>query len=224
MGSECCGLSKASASPSRKAEPPLERLRLRGPDGLLVQVAGDATVADVLAATRASGRPARALKFCDEPVDPSARLVDLGIYDDAEFGVASCAHWRLRLTSGIQQPRGILSCPDCDAISASTTGIGFFTKDSNERASFCMSIFARSRGDRIVVTSLPHHVEESDETIDLLRAWWSADTPEAIAVCQHPVRRCPHRWCVACCKCGAQCRIDAMIARPLGDWSSDDDD
>ena len=219
MGSECLsGMSgrieheqqaaeKLSATPAPDREPEPEPIRMRGPEGLVIEVAGNSTVGDLLAATQRAGCRARRLTFCDERLAIESRLVDLGIYDDAEFGIVPCAHWRLRVVCRdplAQSCLGTLRCPDCDAIT-STNPIAYHLVDSFRTQT---SLFARNaRGTYLIFP-------EGAAATDLLGAWRAARGPEAMAACAHPIMWCPRPSSVECCKCGWAGRLIEMINRP----------
>jgi len=219
MGSECRGLMAAPA-PAQTEAAPVGTLRMRGPEGLSIEVAGDATVADVRAAVRAAGRPARALTFCDEPLDASARLVDLAIYDDAEFGIAPCQHWRLRLER--HGAGRALHCLDCEEWAevhlrgefavelARMPRMGFFYPEERPHA-------RRYRGPIEEVASSMLTMRTSGQprpASAMLAAWRAARSPEALTACLHPVGSRPSVSRMTCSKCRQAC--ERVMAANLG--------
>jgi len=206
MGSECLSRMSGSIEQEQKAaeklsatpepDPEPQPIRMRGPEGLVIEVAGNSTVGDLLAATQRAGCRARRLTFCDERLATESRLVDLGIYDDAEFGIVPCAHWRLRVVC--KDPRapsclGTLRCQDCDAITR-TNPIAYHLVDFSFLTQ--TSLFARNVGGTYLIS------RESAVATELIDAWRAERGPEAMAACAHPVMWCPRPSRVECCKCG----------------------
>jgi len=217
MGGVCRRIKNTAAPAEAPAAP---TIRMRGPDGLRVEIAGDATVADVLDATRAAGRPARALTFCDEPLDPDARLVDLSICDDAEYGIAPCQHWRLRLER--HKAGRALHCLDCHE-----------TAEVHLRGDFAIEVARMPRMGWYYPEEQPHvrryrgPIEEVASSMltmrtsgqprpasAMLAAWREARSPEALAACLHPVGSRPCVSRMTCSKCGQSC--ERVMAADVG--------
>jgi hypothetical protein len=194
MGGVCLGRLAAPAPPAPSAPPaPRPIVVMRGPEGMRVPVPDDATVDDLLRATRRAGLPARALTFCYAPMPPGARLADLGMCDDAEFGVAPCHHWRLQLE---RRSTYVLHCQDCDA-----------WNDVNPR--IFIGVEPRPVGDRRgkdeMAASLIVSRDHSREALGMLDAWAGARTQDAVAACRHPLAWRYTTTTMTCAKCRATC-------------------
>ena len=210
MGSVCLGRHATAAPAAPAAAKPV--VVMRGPEGLRVPVTDEATVEDLLRATRLAGCPARSLTFCYEPMPLGARLADLGICDDAEFGVAPCHHWRLHLRR--RSTRYDIHCADCDAWADANPA--YFIGVDPRRIG---AAYRGAEGAASLIVSWNH----SRDAVEMLTAWNAARTLDALAVCQHPLAWRYTTSTMTCMKCMQECprvyyddTLARMVAGSIG--------